>query len=338
MSAHGHNHDEHAHDEHGHADHHAEAAPPDEKGHSHGGHSHGHGHSHAPADFGRAFALAIALNAIFVGAEFGFGLAANSTALIADAGHNLSDVLGLAMAWAAAALSRKTPSGAFTYGLRGSSVLAALANAAFLLLACGAIAWEAFGRFAHPEAIDSPAVMAVAAAGIAINGFCAWLFARGRKGDVNIRGAYLHMAADAAVSLGVVAAAGATLATGWTWIDPAASLAIVAVVVAGTWGLLRESLHLALAAIPPNIDAAAIEAYLRGLPGVAGIHDLHIWGMSTTESALTVHLVIPSGYPGDEFMDQAASELSKLHAIRHATIQFEQGTTAHACALLNAKP
>jgi cobalt-zinc-cadmium efflux system protein len=280
-------------------------------------HDHGaHGHHHAPpTDFGKAFAWAIALNSLFVAIEFGYGMAANSTALMADAGHNLSD------------------NSTFTYGLRSSSVLAALGNAMFLLVACGAIAWEAIGRFTAPHPVDSAVVMGVAAAGIAVNGFSAWLFAKGSKGDINIRGAYLHMAADAAVSLGVVAAGAAIMLTGWSWLDPAISLVIVAIVVAGTWGLLRESLGLALGAVPPHIDARAVEIYLTSLPGVTSIHDLHIWGMSTTESALTVHLVTPAGYPGDAFMDHAVHELAERFSIHHATLQIEQGTTEHACAL-----
>ena len=305
-----------------------------DKPHDHDhGHSHGHGHHHAPTDFGRAFALAIALNTVFVAIEFAYGLAAHSTALMADAGHNLSDVLGLALAWLAAILARRAPNGTFTYGLRSSSVLAALGNAVFLLLACGAIAWEAVGRLGAPHPVDSSVVMAVAAAGIAVNAFSAWLFASGAKGDVNIRGAYLHMAADAAVSLGVVAAGAAIGLTGWTWLDPAISLAIVAIVVAGTWSLLRESLGLALHAVPPHVDAHAIEDYLKSLPGVASFHDLHIWGMSTTESALTVHLVTPAGYPGDAFLDTVVHTLEERHNIHHATLQTELGTTDHACAL-----
>ena len=317
-----------AHRDHDHHDHHAHGPG------AAAGPAHSHDHHHAPpTDFGPAFAWAIAVNTLFVAIEFGFGLAANSTALMADAGHNLSDVLGLALAWAAALLARRAPNSRFTYGLRSSSVLAALANAVFLLVACGAIAWEAVGRFSAPHAVDSTVVMGVATAGILVNGFSAWLFAKGSKGDVNIRGAYLHMAADAAVSLGVVAAGAAILLTGWAWLDPAISLAIVAIVVAGTWGLLRESLGLALHAVPPHVDAAAIEAYLANLPGVASIHDLHIWGMSTTESALTVHLVTPAGYPGDAFMDQTNQTLAERFSIHHATLQIEQGTTDHACSL-----
>ena len=310
----------------------------DHSKHAHG-HDHHHGHHHpAPTDFGRAFALAIALNTLFVAIEFIYGLAANSTALMADAGHNLSDVLGLVLAWLATLLGRRAPNSTYTYGLRSSSVLAALANAAFLLLACGGIAWEAMGRFGTPHPVDSAVVMGVAAAGILVNGFSAWLFMRGSKGDVNIRGAYLHMAADAAVSLGVVLAGAAIWYTGWSWLDPALSLVIVAIIVVGTWGLLRESLGLALHAVPPHVDAAAVEKYLKSLPGVAGIHDLHIWGMSTTESALTVHLVLPAGYPGDAFLDEVVHTLADDYSIHHATLQTEMGTTDHSCALASAAP
>ena len=277
--------------------------------------------------------IAILLNTGFVAVEFGYGVVANSTALMADAGHNLADVLGLFVAWGAAVLARKAPSGRFTYGLRSSSILAALVNAMFLLVACGAIAWEAIQRFAQPPVVAGLTVSGVAAVGIAVNGLSAWLFMKGRKDDLNIRAAYLHMVADAAVSLGVVIAGGVIHLTGWHRLDPAISLAIVAVIVAGTWGLLRESVQLALNAVPANIDAPAVEAYLRGRPGIASLHDLHIWGMSTTESALTAHLVIPDGYPGDAFMDELMCTLKERFFIQHSTLQVERGTTEHACAL-----
>jgi cobalt-zinc-cadmium efflux system protein len=300
----------------------------------HGGHSHSGGHHHRdPNNHGRAFAIAIALNTVFVVVEFAYGLIANSTALMADAGHNLSDVLGLLLAWGAAILARKAPSERYTYGLRSSSILAALVNAMFLLMACGAIAWEAVQRFSQPPAVAALTVTLVAAVGIFINGLSAWLFMQGSKVDLNIRGAYLHMAADAAVSLGVVLAGIAMIFTGWYWLDPVISLVIVIVVVIGTWGLLRESAQLALSAVPANIEVPAIEAYLRQCPGVADFHDLHIWGMSTTESALTVHLVIPDGYPGDAFMDDIMRTLKERFSIQHSTLQVEQGTTDHACAL-----
>lgn len=303
--------------------------------HDHDGHSHGGGHHHHgdPHNHGRAFVIAIALNAAFVVIEFACGLIANSTALLADAGHNLSDVLGLLLALGAAILARKAPSGRYTYGLRSTSILAALANATFLLVACGAIAWEAMQRFSQPPVVAGLTVTIVAGIGIVINGLSAWLFVKGSKGDLNIRGAYLHMAADAAVSLGVVVAGVAMMFTGWYWLDPVISLVIVAVIVIGTWSLLRESVQLALSAVPAHIDVSAVETYLRQCPGITDIHDLHIWGMSTTESALTVHLVMPEGYPGDAFMDDIMCTLQERFFIQHSTLQLEQGTTNHACAL-----
>ena len=304
-------------------------------GHEHTGRSHAGGHHHhaAPTDAGKAFFIAIALNSVFVVIEFGYGFVANSTALMADAGHNLSDVLGLGLAWAATWLGRRSPSERFTYGLRSSSILAALANAMLLVVACGVIGWEAFHRITQPPAVAGITVIAVAATGIVVNGLSAWLFVKGSKGDLNIRGAYLHMAADAAVSLGVVVAGVVMLVTGWYWLDPVISLVIVTVILVGTWGLLRESAHLALDAVPPHIDVAAVASYLDTLPGVTGLHDLHIWGMSTTESALTVHLVMPAGYPGDSVMDSITQTLAERFSIHHSTLQVEQGTTQHACSL-----
>ncbi len=314
---HGHTHD-HAHHDHGH------------HGHSGGHHGHAHGDPHQA---GRAFALAIALNTVFVGVEFGCGLLANSTALMADAGHNLSDVLGLALAWVAAVLSRRAPSERFTFGLRGSSILAALANGTLLMVACGGIGWEAMRRIAEPPAVASNLVMVVAAIGIAVNGLSAWLFAKGSAHDLNQRGAYLHLLADAAVSLGVVIGGLVMRQTGWFLIDPLLSLLIVAVILASSWGLLRESVNLALAAVPPHVDVAAVRSYLGGLPGVTDVHDLHIWALSTTETALTVHLVTPDGPPGDAFFDEVANALEARFAIHHSTLQLERGTTAHACRL-----
>ena len=301
----------------------------------HHDHSHEGGHHHHgdPNNYGRAFVIAIALNAAFVVVEFSYGFIANSTALMADAGHNLSDVLGLVLAWGAAILARKMPSERYTYGLRSTSILAALANAMLLLVACGAIGWEAVQRFSHPPAVAGLTVTLVAAVGIVVNGVSAWLFMKGSKGDLNIRGAYLHMAADAAVSLGVVLAGITIIFTGWYWLDPIISLVIVAVIVVGTWSLLRESVQLALNAVPANIDVPAIDAYLRQCSGVTDIHDLHIWGMSTTESALTVHLVMPEGYPGDVFMDDIMQTLKERFSVHHSTLQIEHGTTHHACSL-----
>lgn len=298
------------------------------------GHHHGHGHDHAPpADFGKAFLIAIVLNVGFTVIEFVYGFLAHSTALMADAGHNLSDVLGLVLAWGGAVLARKLPDNRFTYGLRGSTILAALANAMFLLLACGAIGWDALTNLVNPPHVDTDTVMVVAAVGIVVNGLSAWLFVKGGKDDLNIRGAFMHMAADAVISLGVVVAGAVILYTGWYRVDPLVSLAIVLVIVYGTWGLLRESMSLALNAVPEKIDLGEVDAYLRGLAGVHDIHDLHIWGMSTTESALTVHLVMPQGFPGDGFMDHVGEELHHRFGIAHPTLQVEMGDTDHVCAL-----
>lgn len=314
--------------------------------HHHHNHAHDHdyhndhaGHHHdKPNTHGRAFVIAIILNSVYVIVEFTYGFIANSTALMADAGHNLSDVLGLLLAGTATILARKAPSKRYTYGLRSTSILAALANAMFLLMVCGGIAWEAYQRFSNPPAVAGMTITLVATVGIFINGFSAILFLKGRKGDINIRGAYLHMAADAAVSLGVVLAGIGMIYTGWYWLDPVVSQVIVVVIVIGTWSLLRESVQLALSAVPANIDVPAIDSYLRQCSGVTDIHDLHIWGMSTTESALTVHLVMPDGYPGDAFMDAIMETLNTRFHIHHSTLQVEQGTTDHACALHPKKP
>jgi cobalt-zinc-cadmium efflux system protein len=286
-------------------------------------HGHHHGHSHAPADFGTAFAIGISLNFAFVVIEAAYGFIGNSMALIADAGHNLSDVLGLIVAWIASILAQRAPSARFTYGLRSSSILAALFNAVFLLITTGAIALEAIQRFIHPAAVAGMTVITVAAIGIVINGGTALMFLRGRKDDLNIRGAFLHMAADAGVSLGVVIAGVAMLRTGWNWIDPAVSLAIVTVIVFGTWGLLRDALTMTMHAVPPGVDAAGVRSYLQNHPGVIAIHDLHIWPMSTTETALTCHLVMPTGHPGDAFLRGLTDHLRDRYAIPHATIQIE---------------
>lgn len=299
-------------------------------------HEHGHDHSHhhaAPNGQGRVFIVTILLNLVFVVLEFAYGFIANSTALMADAGHNASDVLCLLLAWGAVMLTRRQPSQRYTYGLRSSSMLAALANAILLLLASGAIAWEAVHRFQQPPAVASLTVSVIAAVGIVVNGLSAWLLMKDSKKDLNIRGAYLHMVADTAVSLAVVVTGLAMFHTGWYWLDPAVSLIIVLVIVIGTWTLLRDSLQLVLSAVPAHVDALAVDAYLRQLDGVTDIHDLHIWGLSTTETALTVHLVMPGGYPGDAFIDEIACTLQQRHAIHHCTLQVEQGTTNHSCAL-----
>jgi len=303
-------------------------------GHSHGVASAPHddhrGHDHAPASFGRAFLIGSILNIGFVLVEASYGIAANSVALLADAGHNLSDVLGLLIAWSAATLTKRGPSKHYTYGLRRSSILAALFNAVFLLVAIGAIGYEAVQRLAAPQPVAGRTVVIVAAIGIVINGVTALLFASGRKGDINIRGAFLHMAADAAVSAGVVVAGLAIAYTGWLWLDPATSLVIVAVILAGTWGLLRDSLAMSLDRVPTTISPGAVETALSGLPGVTRVHDLHIWPMSTTEVALTCHLVMPAGCPGDAFLHDTTAMLHDRFQIGHSTIQVERDE-AEAC-------
>lgn len=300
--------------------------------HEHGGH--GHGHSHAPTEFGRAFAIGVTLNIGFVIVEGAAGLLSGSLALIADAGHNLSDVLGLLMAWAAYALSKRPPSTRFTYGLRGSSIIAALFNAVFLLIACGAIALGAIQRFLHPAPIESGMMMAVAAIGIIINLGTALLFLRGGEHDINIRGAFLHMAADAAVSAGVVVAGLLVAQTGLLWIDPAISMVIVAVIVIGTWGLFRDSLTMSLNGVPGGIDPAAVTARLEGLSGVAAVHHVHIWPTSTTEVALTAHLLMPEARDSDDFLARTTQLMRDEFRIGHSTFQIEQGACAdeHGCA------
>lgn len=291
--------------------------------HHHGHDHHDHGHSHAPADFGRAFAIGIALNTIFVIAEATFGFLSNSVALLADAGHNLSDVFGLLIAWIANVLARRPPSARLTYGWRGSSILAAMGNALMLLVAVGAIAWEAVHRLFNPEPVASLTMVAVAALGIVVNGATAWLFAAGREGDLNVRGAFVHMAADALVSLGVVIAGLLIWWTGALWLDPLVSLIVAAVVFWSTWSLLRESTAMSMAAVPIHVDMGALRRFLKDLPGVANVHDLHVWPMSTTETALTCHLVTPGGHPGDAFLHETAERLEHDFRIHHVTIQVE---------------
>jgi len=299
-------------------------------GHSHGhGHAHDHGHSHAPASYGRAFAIGVALNSAFVVVELGFGLWSGSMALVADAGHNLSDVLSLLIAWGANIMAAKPASGRFTYGYKASSILAALANAGLLLVALGAILFETVQRLIHPAPVEGWTMIGVAGVGIVINTATALMFVGGRKHDINIRGAFLHMAADALVSLGVVIAGVLILLTGRQWIDPATSLLIVLVIGWGTWGLLRDSVKMGLLAVPDSIDERAVRSCLAELPGVAAVHDLHIWPMSTTETALTAHLVMPGGHPGDGFLHDVAHELEERFEIGHATVQVETGGVEH---------
>lgn len=272
----------------------------------------------------RAFAIGVALNLGFVVVEAGFGIAFGSMALLADAGHNLSDVLGLLIAWGAAIMAARPASGRFTYGLKSSTILAALANAVLLLVAIGAILFETIRRLSDPAPVEGWVMIAVAGAGVLINGGTALMFLRGRKSDINIRGAYLHMVADALVSVGVVVAGAAVLLTGALWIDPATSLVIVLVIGWGTWGLLKDSLKMSMLAVPEGIDERAVREYLASLPGVEAIHDLHIWPMSTTETALTAHLVIPAGHPGDAFLRDLSHQLEDRFHIGHATVQVEQ--------------
>jgi cobalt-zinc-cadmium efflux system protein len=311
-------------------------APHHHHGHDHHGHDHAHGHGHhghhhhAPADFGRAFLIGIVLNTGFVVVEAAAGLLYGSMALVADAGHNLSDVLALALAWIAAIAAKRPASGRFTYGYKSSTILAALANALLLAIAIGAILFETFHRLTTPQAPQGTAMIVVAGIGIAINALTAMLFMRGQE-DLNIRGAYLHMVADAAVSLGVVLAGAAILLTGLVWIDAAVSLAIVAVIAWGTWGLARDSVAMGLNAAPANIDLAEVRRHLAGLEGVAAVHDLHVWPMSTTETALTAHLVMPERPASDAFLHEAAASLRSRFGVGHATIQIESGESP--CAL-----
>jgi cobalt-zinc-cadmium efflux system protein len=303
----------------------------DHSGHHHA-HDHGHASAHAPQNFGMAFAIGIVLNLGFVFVETTYGLFANSMALVADAGHNLGDVLGLVVAWIATVLARRLPSQTHTYGLKRGTILAALANAVLLLIAVGAIVVEALHRLAKPGEIAGVTVMAVAAVGIVINGVTAHLFFAGRKGDINLRGAYLHMVYDALVSLGVLLAGGAILLTGWTWIDPVVSLTIAAVILMGTWSLLQRSVGMSLDAVPKGLTLDEVGIFLKQQLGVSAIHDLHIWPMSTTETALTCHCVMPGGHPGDAFLVQLALELQERFGIQHATFQIEVNAEV-PCAL-----
>lgn len=309
---------------------------PDEDGRafrSQRGHA-GHAHDHASVKLDRIFALATVLNLGFVLAETGFGFLSHSMALLADAGHNFGDVLGLVAAWAATVLARRRPTQRYTYGFRSSSILAALLNAIVLLIAVGGIAVEAVQRLFGPEPVAGGTMIAVALAGVAINGISALLLARGDRGDLNVRSAFAHMLADTLVSLGVVVSGAIILASGWLWIDPVASLIIAVIIVIGTWRLLRHSLDMALHAVPPGIDASAVRRHLRDTAGVAAVHDLHIWPLSTTTTALTCHLVMPGGHPGDAVLARIADELHERHGIDHVTIQVETGDPEHPCVLV----
>lgn len=322
MAAHDHDHD-HGHD-HGHGhDHHA--------GHSH---SHGHhGHSHAPDHFGRAFAIGMALNLTFVAGEAFYGVLSHSLALLADAGHNMSDVLGLAAAWLASWLGHKAPSTRYTYGFRRSSILAALGNATLLLLVTGAIAWEAVLRLFDPQQPAARIIIVVAAVGIFINGATALMFMSGRKNDLNLRAAFTHMAADALVQFGTVLAGVVILLTGWNRIDPLVSLVISVVIVVGTWSILRDAVNLSLDAVPQGIDPDLVQNYLKGLPDVVAVHDLHIWALSTTDSALTAHLVQKSNVAVPASLPDIAADIKSRFGIGHVTIQIETESMAGQCGL-----
>lgn len=302
-------------------------------GHSHHHHhEHGHGHCHTPADYGRAFLIGIGLNIAFVLAEVVYGLKAQSVALLADAGHNASDVLSLILAYIAFRLLKRKPSQRFTYGLQSSSILAALTNAVVLLVAVGGIVWEAVYRFSAPQPVEGMTVMVVAGLGVLINGATALMF-MGNKHDLNVRGAYLHMAADAGISLGVVISGLIIMMTGWLWLDPAVSLLISLVIILGTWGLLKDSLNLALHAVPSHIDPDKVRESLSSLPDVKSVHDLHIWAMSTTDAALSAHLMMKDGHPGDAFLADASRMLHDLFHINHSTLQIELGDTQADCPL-----
>ena len=294
-------------------------------------HKHAHAHSHAPDDFGRAFAIGIGLNLAFVAVETIYGFVANSMALLADAGHNLSDVLGLIVAWAGAALAKRAATPRFTYGLKKAPILAALANSLFLLVAVGAIGAEAIRRLIHPSPAEGGTVMVVAGIGIVINAATALLFARGRHHDINIRGAYLHMAADAAVSAGVVVAGLAIVVTGYQWIDPLMSLAVALVILWGSIGLFKESVWMSLAGVPLGIDVDEVTRALAGLPAVRTVHDLHIWPLSTTETALTAHLFAPGADQGDALLQQARAMLHDRFGIEHCTLQIERSEFEERC-------
>ena len=310
MNVHSHDHDDH--DEH-------------EHNHDHG-QDHGHAHHHPPPEkMTRAFAIGIALNTLFVVVEFGFGLLADSLALIADAGHNLSDVLSLVLAWGAIELAKRDPTPRRTYGLRRGTILSSLVSSLLLLVAMGAIGWEALLRLRAPAPVAGDIMILVAAAGVVINGVTAWLFAAGRHHDINVRAAFLHMAGDAGVSVGVALGGIGVVLAGWAWLDPVISLAIVGIIVWSTWGVLIEAMDLVFDAVPRGIDPHAVRGYLEALPGVTGIHDLHIWAMSTTETALTAHLVMPGGHRDDHFLHDVAHDLAGRFRIGHTTLQVEHG-------------
>ncbi len=320
------------HDGHGHDGHREDGAPErpereghDGHGHAHGDHGHGlGGHHHGPpSTIGRSFFVGICANFAFVALEAVYGVLSHSMALVADAGHNLGDVLGLVLAWGALTLAKRKATPERTYGFRATTVVAALANGLLLVAVTGGIAWEAVRRLFRPEAVAGKTVIVVALAGVLVNGVSALLFFRERDKDLNVKGAFAHLAADAALSLGVAIAGGITLATSWTWVDPIVSLIVAAIILGGTWGLLRDAVNLVLDAVPSGIDTRAVSAYLTSLDGVRGVHDLHIWAMSTTETALTAHLVVAGGaFPPGRHAEIAAV-LQTRFRIAHPTLQVE---------------
>lgn len=299
-------------------------------GHDHTDHA---GHSHAPKDFGRAFLIGVVLNTVYVALEATYGLLSGSLALLADAGHNLSDVLGLLLAWGATWLAKRAPTRRRTYGFKRGPILASLGNATLLLMAVCFIAYEAIGRLISPQDVATGTIIWVAVIGVFVNAGTAAMFMAGAKGDLNVRGAFLHMAADTVVTLGVIVAALLIRWTGKLWLDPGISLVIAVVILWSTWGLLRESVNLSLDAVPSGIDEAKVEAYLRDLPGVSDVHDLHIWGLSTTETALTVHLVRPDAENDATLIKLVTREVRDRFGIGHATLQLETPDIAETCAL-----
>lgn len=298
------------------------------------GHHHSHDHSHAPADFNAAFGIGIALNITFVGIEAFYGWKIDSLALLADAGHNLGDVIGLVLAWGGALAGRLRPDARHTYGWKRASILAAFINAVLLLVAMGSLAWEAVHRLQAPQSVEGVTIIVVAGIGIVVNTATALLFMRGRSSDLNVRGAFLHMVADALVSAGVVVAGALALWFGWAWLDPVVSLLIAAVIVAGTWGLFRQSLHLLFDGVPEGVDLHAVQALLESLPGVERVHDLHVWAMGTSETAMTAHLVVPQGHADDAFLKHATEALHERFSIEHVTIQVVRVPFTAPCAAL----
>jgi cobalt-zinc-cadmium efflux system protein len=317
-------HDHHGHEGHDHPRGHA---------HDHGhAHAHGHGHGHAPARFDRAFALGIALNTAFVAVEAGVGWHVDSLALLADAGHNLSDVAGLVLAWAGAYAGRLRPDWRHSWGWQRATILAAFANALLLLVAMGMLGWEAIERLKSPQPVPGLLLMGVAGVGIVVNGLTAWLFMRGSEHDLNLRGAFLHMLADALVSAGVVVVGALALFTAWTWLDPVMSLVIVAVIVVGTWSLFRQSLHLLFDGVPAHVDLRAVHALLAARPGVAAVDDLHVWATGTTRTVLTAHLRMQAMPADDAFLDETGDLLRERFGIAHVTLQLQRGASEHGCA------